>query len=294
LIASFPLIFESGGTMLSGRCYRNTMSLAIRQPAILVTGSWLTVQDQMPALYARQLARRGFTALTFDFAGFGRSGGAPRQLEMPVRKIADIIAAVEFAHTLTFTKTVGHLAVCASAQYTAAAIARGARIQSFVSVAGWFHDTDSVAPFYGGAEGVARRLDLAARAIERFVTTGNVVMVPAYESGNQDAAMFLDLDYYANAERGAIPAWTNQMAVMSWQHWLLFDGIRNASSLSAPALFVHGDGCVFPENVRRIYERLSVPKKLVWMDGVQVDFYDRPDLVEPAVDAACAHFDATL
>ena len=42
---------------------------------------------------------------------------------------------------------VGHVGICASAQYALAAIARGARIRSFVSIAGWYHDAESVATF---------------------------------------------------------------------------------------------------------------------------------------------------
>ena len=41
------------------------------RPAVLVTGSWLTVRDQMPDHYAAALAARGHIAVTFDFAGFG-------------------------------------------------------------------------------------------------------------------------------------------------------------------------------------------------------------------------------
>jgi fermentation-respiration switch protein FrsA (DUF1100 family) len=41
----------------------------------------------MPVQYADRLAAHGFTAFTFDLSGFGKSGGAPRQTEMPSRKI---------------------------------------------------------------------------------------------------------------------------------------------------------------------------------------------------------------
>jgi alpha-beta hydrolase superfamily lysophospholipase len=39
------------------------------------------------------MAQRGFVALTFDFRGWGESGGQRRQLENPQQKIDDIIAA---------------------------------------------------------------------------------------------------------------------------------------------------------------------------------------------------------
>ncbi len=294
MVESMPVVFTSDGVPLSGCFYRNESALGSKQPTVLVTGSWLTVQDQMPALYARRLAALGITAFTFDFAGFGRSGGAPRQLEMPSQKIRDIRAAVEFVSSMSFAGEVGLLAVCASAQYGAAAIARGARISAFASVAGWFHDASSVASFYGGAEGMARRLARAARAAERFAWTGEVEMVPAYEAGNDDAAMSAPLDYYANPSRGAIPAWRNQMATMSWAHFLLFDGLTPAAHLSVPTLFVHGDGCVFPDHVREIHRAVQGNSTVVWMDGAQVDFYDQPGLVDAAVNAAHVHFTNTL
>jgi hypothetical protein len=37
--------------------------------------------------------------------------------------------------------------------------------------------------------------------------------------------MFLDKDYYATPARGNVPAWTNEMAEMTWHHWLTFDGL---------------------------------------------------------------------
>src|SRR5262245_29737630 len=170
MINSYPVLFISNGVPLVGCFYRNTQNLFTRQPAVIVTGSWLTVKEQMPAVYAERLAERGYTAFTFDFAGFGESAGVPAQAEIPTRKISDIIAAANFVSTMSFVKpgAIGHLAICASAQYTLAALATGAPIRSFVSVAGWYHDSVSVAQFYGGEEGVDKRLALARRAIEKF------------------------------------------------------------------------------------------------------------------------------
>jgi hypothetical protein len=51
---------------------------------------------------------------------------------------------------------------------------------------------------------------------------------------------------------------------------------------------------VFPDHVKRIHSVLSGPKELVWLDGTQTDFYDQPQFVEKAIDAAHRHFSATL
>ena len=76
MIYETPVVFHSQGVPLSGRFLRNTASFDERQPAVIVVGSWLTVKEQMATTYARKLAEAGYTALTFDFAGFGESHGA--------------------------------------------------------------------------------------------------------------------------------------------------------------------------------------------------------------------------
>jgi hypothetical protein len=94
-----PFAFFRGDLRLAGRLFRNTDRLDVRQPAIMVTGSWLIVKEQMPELYATRLAERGYTTFTFDFCGFGESAGEPRQAEIPDRKIADLIAAAPARNT---------------------------------------------------------------------------------------------------------------------------------------------------------------------------------------------------
>jgi fermentation-respiration switch protein FrsA (DUF1100 family) len=295
-VNSNPYLFISGDVPLSARVYRSTDDLFVRQPAVIITGSWLTVKEQMAHNYATALAERGYTVFTFDFAGYGESGGAPRQAEMPARKVADITTVARQVSSLSFVRPggVGYLAVCASAQYALAAIAGGAPITSFVSVAGWYHDTASVAPFYGGADGVNLRIGRAREAFDAFLRTGEVRTVPAYEDGNDRAGMFFPLDYYASSERGAIPAWRNEMAELSWMYWLTFDGLSAASRVSAPTLLVHGDDCVLPDNARLVHDRLAGPSELVWAEGTQIDFYDQPDQVSLAVEAADKHFRRTL
>ncbi len=286
-----PVLFTSGGSSIVGRAYRNSDDLTERQPGVLVSGSWLTVKEQMAGLYAKALARRGYTAITFDFSGWGESGGGLRLVELPDRKIADIIAAARFASTLSFVQPggVSYVGVCATAQYALAAVAHGAPITSYASVAGWFHDTTSVAPFYGGTEGVNRRLHAAEKALDVYRRTGELVTVPAYDPADERAGMTLEMDYYANPARGAVPEWPNRMAEMSWVPWLSFDGLSPAAAVSVPSLFVHADGCVFPEHIERLRQSMTGPVEVAWGDGAQTDFYDQPAQVEFAIDALDAH-----
>jgi dienelactone hydrolase len=291
-----PFQLFTGGTSLAATLHRNLPDLVEPQPAVVITGSWLTVKEQMADLYAARLAERGYTVFTFDFAGFGASDGTPRQAELPARKIDDIIAATRAVSTLSFVRpgAIGYLGVCASAQYAVRAIAAGAPMDAFASVAGWFHDARSVAPFYGGPEGVARRLEWAAEALAAYQRTGEVRTVPAYEAGNERAGMFFDLEYYGSPKRGAVPSWVNEMAELSWAYWLTFDGLSAAPQVHVPSLFVHGEGCVLPDNLRAVAGRIAGPSETVWTDGTQTDFYDQDRQVTLAVDAVDAHFRAHL
>jgi hypothetical protein len=295
-IHEFPCLFHSQGVPLAGRILRNTASFEQRQRAVIVMGSWLTVKEQMASVYARRFAQLGYTALIFDFAGFGQSPGEPRRVEMPARKIADIGAAVQFLRTLAFVDPdrIGCIAVCASAQYTLQALVQGVGIRSFASVAGWFHEPASIAPFYGGKAGVELRLERAQTALDTYLRTGEVVMVPAYRDGDERAGMHFRLDYYGLADRGAVPAWANEMAEMTWMYWLTYDGMASASAVSTPSIFVHSEGCAFPEHVRRVHAELKGKKKLAWGEGVQTDYYDQPGAVDFAVQEVDRWFTNTL
>jgi uncharacterized protein len=77
-------------------------------------------------------------------------------------------------------------------------------------------------------------------------------------------------------------------------YWLSFDGLSSATAVSTPSLFVHSDGCAFPEHAKQVHAAVTGPKALVWGDGSQIDFYDEPRAVGFAVDAVRDWFERTL
>ncbi|GAB3894846.1 hypothetical protein GCM10029964_073880 [Kibdelosporangium lantanae] len=209
-----------------------------------------------------------------------------------MRKMRDLAAVVDWLRCESGVEhdRVGVLAVCASAQYTLGALARGLPVSAFVSVAGWFHDRASVAGFYGGEDGVAERLS-RAEAATHAVSNGEAPrLAPAYGPGDDRAGMAFEMDYYANPDRGAVPTWRNEMSELTWAHWLTFDAFAALPGVRVPSLFVHSDGAVFPDKVREIADKLGDLATLAWTEGAQTDFYDQPDQVDFAVDAAVRHF----
>lgn len=280
---------ESNGKRLVGHLLTSGSSA----PGVVVTGSWTTVKEQMADHYARKLAKAGFATLTFDFANFGESEGEPRQEESPRAKIADIIAAARWlaGRDEVAGNTVAGLAVCASAGYMAHAIAQGAPISAFATVAAWLHDAGTVGEMYGGDEGLAERRRDGEAARAAYDATGEVRYVPAYSDSDPKAAMGeMVAPYYGDPARGARPEWDNRFAVLSWPEWLSFDGLATASQIAVPTLMVHSEDAAFPDNARRFAAALRGPQQILWRAGGQLDFYDQPAQVDPAVQAVSEHF----
>lgn len=295
-IVTRRLSFTSGGEQMAGVLHLPADHQGRKLAGILVSGSWTTVKEQMPQTYARELARQGYAALTFDFRNFGESGGEPRAYENPASKVADFKAAAAFLQSLPEVDAArtGVLAVCASAGYAAQAINEGATLKSFVAVAGWFHDKSSVGAIYGGAEGVASRLKAGASARKAFEASGEVRYVKAFDYTDASAAMVGPFDYYGRADRGGIAQWDNRFALMGWTEWLTYDSVAAAKALKVPSLFVHSDKAALAANVKAIFAAVTAPKELVWWTEDHFAFYDEAEVVARATQAAAGHFAKTL
>lgn len=278
--------FESNGDMLVGTLY--LPEGATPSEAVVVTGAWMTVKEQMAGRYAEELAERGIAALAFDFRGWGQSEGRPRALENPERKIADIVAASGFLQQQLPEARISGLGICASAGYMVEAAERTATLQRVALVAPWLHDAAIVDTVYGGAEGVAKLIATGQAAEAQFAATGTEVTVPAASSTDRSAVMF-QVPYYTEADRGLIPEWDNRFNVASWEGWLRFDAIKDAGKLTQPFLMVHSEAAAIPQGAKQFYAAVNAPKQQLWLDGIgQLDFYDRDAPVDAASDAVAA------
>jgi hypothetical protein len=289
--------FTSEGDKLSGILYLPADSKkGEKMPALVVTGSWTTVKEQMAGTYAKKLASEGFAALVFDFRGYGQSGGEPRQYESPRRKIQDIKNAVAFLQTLPMVDPdrIGGLGICASSGYMAWAAAEDNQIKALAAIAPWLHDAELVKHVYGGESGVSGKIAAGNAAKEKYERTGVNDMVPACSATEREAAMFGPFEYYLNPSRGAIPQWKNQFAVMSWPEWLEFNPIMKASSIAVPTLFVHSENAAIPDGAKKFHGRIAFPKDFYWMQGTQFDFYDNPSTVNEASRKAVQWFNESL
>lgn len=297
--------FNSQGNRIVGTLYYpSQLDISQQYPAIIVSGSWTTVKEQMAGLYADKLARQGYIALAFDFSNFGQSQGVPRFYENPGSKVRDISNAVTYLQSLSYVaqERVGALGICAGSMYTLMAAADDKRIKSVVTVASWLHDAEAVKLFYGGEQGVQARIAAAQRAKANYAQSGEVEYIPSISTTDPSAAMYGPYDYYLNPKRGALPQWSaDKFAVMSWEDWLTLDPMPSAAKLTAPTLMVHSDGAVLPQYTRQYFANIATKdKKLHWMDTElespyhQFNFYDQPLEVNESIAQAKDWFDSKL
>ncbi len=297
--------FSSEGMLLKGNLYYpKNYEEGKQYPAIVVSGSWTTVKEQMAGLYAEKLSEKGFITLAFDFRNFGESEGAPRFYESPNLKKVDIKNAVSYLHNLPQIKAdqIGAFGVCAGAMYTLMAASEDDRIKSVVTAASWLHDAEAVKLFYGGAEGVQTKIKAAQNAKKKYADTGVIEYIPAISTDDPSAAMYGPYDYYLNPERGAIKEWSNdKFAVMSWEDWLTVDPMPTAKQLTQPTLMIHSDGAVLPNYTKKYFEQIATSdKKLHWMETTlespfhQFSYYDNEDEVNESVNEASQWFKSKL
>ena len=275
-----------------------------KYPAVIVSGSWTTVKEQMAGLYAEKLAKEGFITLAFDFRNFGESDGAPRFYENPTQKVEDISNAVTYLQSLSAVDgdRIGALGICAGSMYTLIAAADDKRIKSVVTAASWLHDAEAVKLFYGGEEGVKEKINAAQTAKEKYAKTGEVEYIPSISTTDESAAMYGPYDYYLNPERGAIPEWSaDKFAVMTWEDWLTLDPMPSAERLSTPTLMIHSDGAVLPQYTKQYFEKIATEdKELYWMETElespyhQFNFYDQETEVNESVEQAKQWFTKRL
>ena len=115
--------FKNGPIDMSGdlRVPKNDAGQVL--PALVIATPGSSVKEQIGAVYGARLAERGFVTLAFDPSHQGQSGGEPRDLEDPARRIEDLRCALDFLMTLPFVdeERVGLLGICAGGGYAVSA-----------------------------------------------------------------------------------------------------------------------------------------------------------------------------
>jgi fermentation-respiration switch protein FrsA (DUF1100 family) len=270
------------------------------RPALVFTGPFTGVREQVTGLYAALLAASGFVTLAFDHRNFGASGGHPRQHEDAAGKLDDLGAATSFlaANAAVDSERLGCVGICMGGGYALRYSAFDPRIKALALVAAAFNDPIVMRRNIGDERYRAMMADFAAVA-QRQYETGTIEYIPAVTDTGGEAAMpgQEPFDYYGTA-RSASPGWVNRTTRLSVRELLTFDAAIGAEFIApTPTFIVHGrtDGFCSPQAAADIYARVGGTSELMWLDTTNhIDLYDQPAYVEPAVARVSAWMAAHL
>ncbi|GAA1014515.1 hypothetical protein Aple_047730 [Acrocarpospora pleiomorpha] len=266
-------------------------------PALVFTGPFTGVKEQVTGLYAERLTERGYVTLAFDHRNFGESGGQPRSHEDPQGKLADLRAAVGYLRTRPEVDAdrIGAVGICLGGGYALRFAAFDPRVKVFVGIAGAYNSPYMMREGMG-PDGYQGALASFGEVLERQDQGGPVEYVPAVGEGG---AMPGEEPFaYYGTERGAAEHWRDEVTRASVLELITMDNLMGADFLSPkPGLLVHGvvDAYCSPEGAHAVHSRLDEPKKLVWLDArLHIDLYDTEPYVSQAVAATAEFLSAYL
>ncbi|MBW3536838.1 MAG: alpha/beta hydrolase [Actinobacteria bacterium] len=290
--------FVSDGLRLSGHLREPADGQPL--PALVFTGPFSGVKEQVVGTYATRLADAGYVTLAFDHRNFGESEGEPRQHEDSAGKLADLRDAVSWlsAREGVDPARIGVVGVCLGGGYALRFAGFDPRVSALATVAGGYNDPAAMRAGMGADSyrGVLRSmLDIAAEDQRSGSTSYVAAVAPEGEEAVMGGAE--PFEYYGT-ERSTSPGWVNRVTRTSVYELLTADLARGADFISpTPWLLVHGrtDAYCSPDGAQATFDRASDPKRLVWLDTTNhIDLYDVPEFVEPAIAEITAWFNKHL
>ena len=253
--------FRSEGLRLEGVLHNADGPLAI-----VLTGPFTGVKEQVTGDYARRLAAAGFTTLAFDHRGFGESEGRP-QHEDSQGKLADLRAAVGLL------AGAGHrvalVGICLGGGYAMKAAATDPRVFAVAGIAGaynspaWFADRMGRDAYRDALEGMLAGYDEFLPAV---APDGGEAAMPGEEPWS----------YYSRHTEN----WTNRVTRGSLHSLMTLD-VLGCRPLLPPSLIVHGrrDDYCSPE----LAEAMAADETVRLDCERHVDLYDVDAYVSRAV-----------
>jgi fermentation-respiration switch protein FrsA (DUF1100 family) len=246
------------------------------------------VKEQGPGVYAQDLARRGFVAVSFDPSYNGESSGEPRHITSPELFAEDFSAGVDFVGTLPYAdrNRIGVIGICGSGGFALSAAQVDPRIKAVATAAmydisgvnrnGWLNsNTDE-----------DRRKALADVAAQRWadVDAGEPALSPTFPSEipteGLDPITQEFFEYYV-VDRGRHPRSVGGFTITSNASHINFGELRHLADIAPrPILLITGQHAHSRWFSDAVHEKATGPKEFVVVPGARhIDLYDRTDLI---------------
>lgn len=290
------ITFKSQGVNLSGLLFTPAdFDASAKYPAIVFSGPFNQIKEQMGAVYGQKMAALGYVFLSFDHLGYGDSEGELRDNENPFIKMESIRDSISYLGTLPFVdqERIFGIGGCASGGYVPLVAATDKRLKAIASVSGMMDNTG----FYYKSMTREQLIPLFKMA--------NAARQKAYETGEMDYYDALNMentppenegyDYYMTGRAGkeTYPNYSHMAPMTLMETAPLTSGLTVAPYLYTPYLGIYGENAKagdIPTAQLTIdfYDAASEPKELYEVPGAtHVSLYD----IDKDVNLAIAKMD---
>lgn len=259
-----------------------------KHSAIIVGAPYGGVKEQGPGIYAQNMAKRGFIALTFDPSYNGYSSGEPRHLSSPDLFVEDFSAAVDYLGTRPYVDRdrIGVIGICGSGGFGISAAQVDRRIKAVATVS-MYDISRNISQGFGDTlteEERNRILDeVAEQRYADFEGDAPVMTPRGSPIGFDDSTDPIGREFgeFYSTPRGYHHNSITQFTVTSTMSFMNFPLLTHIKSISPrPILFIigeHAHSRYFSEDA---YQMAKKPKELyVIPNAGHVDLYDKTDLI---------------
>lgn len=259
-----------------------------KHAAIIVGAPYGGVKEQGPGIYAQNMAKSGFVALTFDPSYNGYSNGEPRHLSSPDLFVEDFSVAVDYVGTRPFVdrNQIGIIGICGSGGFALSAAQVDRRIKAVATIS--MYDIARVAAngFNDSFTEEDRNQILDAVAEQRYMEfEGNEpVMTPrGAPIGFDDDTDPIGREFgeFYSTPRGYHPNSITQFTMTSSMSFMNFPLLTHIKSISTrPILFIMGEHAHSRYFSEGAYRLAAEPKELYIVPNAgHVDLYDKTDII---------------
>ena len=260
-------------------------------PALIVGAPYGGVKEQGPAVYANQLAQRGFVVLTFDQVYMGESAGTPRHLSSPELFAESFSAAVDFLGIqvpFVDRDKIGVVGICGSAGFALSAAAVDLRIKAVVTTS-MYDITDFRGMLKLSKEELDKiKLDLAnqrwtdyANGFPEYKPSFPTKPYPSVEALPKTDPITNEWQRFYAVPRGFHANARGDFTTTSNLAMMQFAALDYIAEISPrPILFIAGDRAHSRRFSERAYNLANEPKELYIVDDCEhIDLYDRVDKI---------------
>ncbi len=279
------------GITLVGDLYTPKNKADKKLPALVLSGPYGAVKEQVSGRYAQTLAERGYVTLAFDPSFTGESGGEPRNVSSPDINTEDISAGVDYVGLLPNVdqNKIGVMSICGFGGIGLNAAAVDKRIKA-IAVASMYDMSRVMAKGYFDSmplEGKTQLLNQLSQ--QRWVDAANGTPsiapngLPSKLTGKEPEFVQGYFDFY-KTKRGFHPrsinsngGWTITNSI-SFMNTPLMTYIKEISP--RPILFIAGEKAHSLYFTQDAYKAANEPKELMVIPGaVHTDLYDNMKVI---------------